>query len=67
VHPVTLAVAWVGAHEAVTSPIIGARNNEQLKASLAAADFKMTSEMYNEIATFSPTPPPATDRSEERV
>lgn len=65
VHPVTLAVAWVGAHPAVTAPIIGARNTEQLKASLAAAEFDMSSEMYAEIAALSPAPPPATDRSEE--
>ena len=35
VHPATLAVAWVMAHPAVTAPIIGARNLEQLEASLA--------------------------------
>src|SRR6266849_6356454 len=36
-HPVSTAIAWVGAHPAVTAPIIGARNVEQLKDSLAAA------------------------------
>jgi aryl-alcohol dehydrogenase-like predicted oxidoreductase len=66
VHPVTLAVAWVGSHPAVTAPIIGARNTGQLEASLAAASFEMTSEMRAEIAALSPEPPPATDRSEER-
>ena len=35
VHPATLAVAWVMAHPAITAPIIGARNLEQLEASLA--------------------------------
>ena len=35
-HPATLAVAWVMSHPAVTAPIIGARNVEQLEASLAA-------------------------------
>lgn len=66
VHPATLAVAWVGSHPAVTAPIIGARNSEQLAASLAAASFAMNPEMRAEIAAFSPQPPPATDRSEEQ-
>ena len=66
VHPVTLAVAWVGSHEAVTAPIIGARNVEQLEPSLAAASFDMTPEMRAEISALSPSPPPAHDRSEEK-
>ena len=66
VHPVTLAVAWVGSHEAVTAPIIGARNVEQLEPSLAAAGFTMTPEMRAEVSALSPEPPPAHDRSEER-
>jgi aryl-alcohol dehydrogenase-like predicted oxidoreductase len=64
VKPATLAVAWVMANPAVTAPIIGARNLSQLEDSLAAADFKMTSEMYAEISRFSRTPAPATDRGE---
>ena len=65
VHPVTLAVAWVASHPAVTAPIIGARNVEQLEPSLAAADFTMTPEMRAEISALSPAPAIATDRSEE--
>jgi len=65
-HPATLAVAWVMAHPAVTAPIIGARNVEQLEASLAAADVSMTPEWRAEISAFSVEPPPATDRSEEK-
>ncbi|MBY9081588.1 aldo/keto reductase [Paenibacillus sp. HN-1] len=64
VKPATLAVAWVMANPAVTAPIIGARNLEQLEDSLAAADYKMTPEMYAEISRLSRTPAPATDRSE---
>ena len=67
VHPVSLAVAWVGSHPAVTAPIIGARSPEQLQASLDAVDVAMTPEWRAEIDAFSPTPPPATDRSEERM
>jgi aryl-alcohol dehydrogenase-like predicted oxidoreductase len=64
-HPVSTAIAWVGAHPAVTAPIVGARNTEQLKASLDAVNVKMTSELRAEIADLSRTPPPATDRTEE--
>jgi len=66
VHPATLAVAWVKANPAVTAPIIGARNVEQLEASLAAADYEMTPRQYCEIADLTPPPPVATDRDEER-
>jgi aryl-alcohol dehydrogenase-like predicted oxidoreductase len=65
-HPATLAVAWVMAHPAITAPIIGARNLEQLEASLAALEVKMTPDWWQEIAALSYDPPPATDRTEER-
>ena len=67
VHPVTLAVAWAASHEAITTPIIGARNVGQLKASLAAADFDMSADLRAEISALSRMPPPATDRYEENV
>jgi aryl-alcohol dehydrogenase-like predicted oxidoreductase len=66
VHPATLAVAWVMSHPAITAPIIGARNLEQLEASLAALDVEMTPEWRAEISALSIEPPPATDRSEEK-
>jgi aryl-alcohol dehydrogenase-like predicted oxidoreductase len=65
--PVALAVAWVGSHPAVTAPIIGARNVEQLEGSLAAAEIEMTPALRAEISALSPAPPPATDRNEERT
>ncbi len=65
VAPATLAVAWVKAHPAVTAPIIGARNLEQLEPSLLAAEIQLTEEQYREISALSPTPPPAHDRTEE--
>jgi aryl-alcohol dehydrogenase-like predicted oxidoreductase len=65
-HPVSTAIAWVGAHPAVTAPIIGARNVEQLKDSLAAVKVDMTPQLRTEIGDLSRTPPPATDRSEEQ-
>ncbi len=65
-HPVSAAIAWVGAHPAVTAPIIGARNLDQLKDSLASVNIDMTPELRAEIADLSRTPPPATDRLEEQ-
>lgn len=67
IAPATLAIAWVAAHPAVTAPLIGARNLEQLEACMAAADFALTPELYGEIASLTPGPPPATDRNEERT
>jgi aryl-alcohol dehydrogenase-like predicted oxidoreductase len=64
-HPVSTAVAWVGAHPAITAPIIGARNLEQLKDSLNAVKVDMTPALRAQIAALSRTPPPATDRLEE--
>jgi aryl-alcohol dehydrogenase-like predicted oxidoreductase len=66
-HPATLAVGWVMAHPAVTAPIIGARNLEQLEPSLAALTLSMTPDWRAEISALSYEPPPATDRSEEKV
>jgi aryl-alcohol dehydrogenase-like predicted oxidoreductase len=64
-HPVSLAVAWVGGHPAVTAPIIGARNVEQLEASLKSVEIDMTPQLRAEVSALSPAPPLATDRSEE--
>ncbi|MBC7803303.1 MAG: aldo/keto reductase [Candidatus Parcubacteria bacterium] len=64
-HPVSAAVAWVGAHPAVTAPIIGARNLEQLQDSLNAVKVDMTPALRAEISALSRTPAPATDRLEE--
>jgi aryl-alcohol dehydrogenase-like predicted oxidoreductase len=64
--PVPLAVAWVQSHPAVTAPIIGGRTLDQLEGSLAALDLEMTPELREAISDLAPTPPPATDRVEER-
>lgn len=64
VKPATLAVAWTMAHPAITAPIIGARNLTQLEDSLAALDVDMTADLREAISALSPTPPPATDRTE---
>jgi aryl-alcohol dehydrogenase-like predicted oxidoreductase len=66
VHPASLAVAWVMSHPAVTAPIIGSRNPEQLVASLDAVKIRMTPEWRTEISALSIEPPPVTDRTEEK-
>ncbi len=64
-HPVSTAVAWVAAHPAITAPIVGARNLEQLQDSLNSVRIEMTPELRAEITALSRTPAPATDRLEE--
>lgn len=64
-HPMSVAIAWVASHPAVTAPIVGARNVEQLRAALDAVRLDMTAELRAEISALSRTPPPATDRLEE--
>ncbi|KEO84133.1 aldo/keto reductase [Tumebacillus flagellatus] len=64
INPATLAVAWAMSHPAITAPIIGARNVEQLEHSLAALDVEMTPQWREEISALSVTPQPATDRGE---
>jgi len=64
-HPVPLAIAWTARHAAVTAPIIGARNTDQLKRCLEANTINMTDELYNQISGLSQAPAPATDRNEE--
>jgi aryl-alcohol dehydrogenase-like predicted oxidoreductase len=66
VHPVTLAIAWVLNHPAVTSPILGARSVAQLEPALKATEVEMSEQWRSEISALSIEPPPPTDRSEER-
>ncbi|MDA8585321.1 aldo/keto reductase [Rhodobacteraceae bacterium] len=60
----TLAVAWAGRHPGVWGPIISARSLTQIRPSLAGVGFEMDDALYQEISALSPTPPPATDRTE---
>ena len=66
VHPASLAVAWVMSHPSITAPIIGARNLEQLEASLGALDVPIPPEWRAKVSALSVEPPPATDRLEEK-
>ncbi len=63
-NPVSLAVSWAAAHPGITAPIIGARNIGQLEDSLRSVEIDMTPELYKKIANLTPTPAPATDRTE---
>ena len=49
IEPATLAVAWVLAHPAITSPLIGASTPAQLKASAAAATLKLDAGLKAEL------------------
>lgn len=65
-EPATLAVAWAAAHPSRPMPIISARNEAQLRPSLAALEFDMDADLYSAISALSPRPAPATDRLEEQ-
>ena len=65
INPVSLAIAWTAKHQGITAPIIGARNTQQLQASLDAVNVKLTDDLYDRISQLSQTPPPSTDRNEE--
>jgi len=65
--PATAAIAWVASHPAVTAPIIGARDLEQLEAALLAVDVSITAELRDEMSALSKTPPLATDRRDEQI
>ena len=67
IHPATLAAAWVAHHPSAPVPLLSARSVQQLQPSLDAITFEMDDALYQKIAALSPTPPPATDRWEERV
>lgn len=64
-NPVALAIAWSGSHPHVTSPIIGARNIEQLMPALSSLEIDMSQELRNELSDIFLSPAIATDRREE--
>ena len=65
VSPITLAVAWVSHNPRITAPIISASKSDQLQPSLAAISFQMDNALYTRLSGLTPTPPPATDRTED--
>lgn len=64
-NPISLAIAWVESHEAITAPIIGGRSAEQLIPSLASADIEINADMRAELSEMTHAPEIATDRSDE--
>ena len=66
-HPTTLALAWVASHPAVTSVLAGGRNVEQLAPAFAAQTLELDAATRERISALAPTPPPATDRNDEKV
>jgi len=64
ISPITLAVAWVARNPDVTSPIISASSAEQFQPSLDAITYDMDDALYARLTALTPTPAPATDRSE---
>lgn len=67
INPVTLSIAWVLSHPAVTAPIIGSRNADQLEPLLAAVEYDMSPDMREQISGLSAPPSSATDRLEEKL
>lgn len=65
VSAITLAIAWVANNPAVTAPILSASSSHQLQSSLDAIGFELDDETFALLTALTPTPPPATDRSEE--
>ena len=63
--PISLAIAWARSHPAITCPIIGGRNTQQLKDSINSLKINMTSELRQQISNLSTEPSKATDRNEE--
>ncbi|HET9990552.1 MAG TPA: aldo/keto reductase [Kofleriaceae bacterium] len=63
--PVTLALAWVASHPAVTSVLAGGRTVEQIAPAFAAQTLELDAATRERISALSPAPPPATDRNEE--
>ena len=51
----TLSLAWVAGQPGVTSPIVGARSEQQLRESVAACETKLLEDLLREVdALFSP-------------
>jgi aryl-alcohol dehydrogenase-like predicted oxidoreductase len=64
-HPVSLAVAWVRSHPAITAPLVGARTVAQLEDALRSLEIRLTPGEWAEIAALVPHPGVATDRTED--
>ena len=64
-NPATRGVAWLHAHPTKPMPIISASGVDQLVPSIEAMTCPLSEALYHQISALSPTPIPATERSEE--
>lgn len=48
--PAQVSLAWVGHHEQVVAPILGARTVEQLEENMASTNVTLTDDQFNHIA-----------------
>ncbi len=66
--PGQVAINWLLSNKTVTSPIIGARNEEQLSDNLDSADWSLTAEQIGELnsASFIEVTYPYDQRAEEQ-
>ena len=67
VSPTALSIAWVLNHPAITAPIIGGRNADQLLDSIQSLEIDMSVDLRKNISSLSIAPPNATDRNEENT
>ena len=51
VHPIALSIAWVASHPSVTSIIIGARNEQQLRETLSFLELRISIEERDQITS----------------
>lgn len=65
-HPATLGISWILSNPAVTAPILGAADIDQLRPSLDALSHSLSKEVLQQLDRISPPLPPAHDRTEER-
>jgi aryl-alcohol dehydrogenase-like predicted oxidoreductase len=57
IHPAQLAIAWVRHSPAVTAPIVGVSSLSQLETAVAAFDFDLCPEEYDEVTNMFDTAP----------
>jgi len=64
VDPAALSVAWVNAHPAITSSIVGVWNPDQLTTALKSVDISLSTDEWIDISNLGIPQPHATDRED---
>lgn len=65
--PAALAIAWVSTHPAITSPLLGARNLQQLEDCLQATKIEITPQQMQELSDLTPELPLATNHYSDEL